>query len=278
MRKRLVSASVVLLVVSVFGFGGSLLLNSIVFDKYAAYGEVPIPGTRTLHLPAGDVKVSFHTEILGTIEGGGLPVPQKLAVTITPPGGSAGPTFVQNIGGTDADNQDARVQVGVAHIPAAGDYTIKADGKASAFLSPRLSFGHGSDYGFLPWLFAGLGGLSLLALLVSALSSVKGGLEESAYQHVSETGYDQQAAAGAQARKLRIAVALVGLTSLGVVAAAIVGVGIPFLVVISAIVLLCVSALLFALRYWVRHTHTREDPAATQAAFRANQHQIEGRP
>ena len=51
-------------------------LNDTVWDKYDAYGEVPIPGTRTLHLPQGDVKVSFHTEIAGTMEGGGLPIPR----------------------------------------------------------------------------------------------------------------------------------------------------------------------------------------------------------
>ena len=57
------------------------------------------------------------------------------------------------------------VTAGVAHIPAAGDYTIAANGKASAYLSPRLSFGHGSSYGFLTWAFVAIGGASLLALL-----------------------------------------------------------------------------------------------------------------
>ena len=137
LRKRLAIASAVLLVVSIFGLGGSMLLNSVVFDKYDAYGEVPVPGTGTLHLPAGDVKVSFHTEIAGTMEGGGLPIPQNLEVAITPSSGSAKPTFTQNLGGTDADNQDARVQVGVAHVPATGNYTVTTDGKASAFISPR---------------------------------------------------------------------------------------------------------------------------------------------
>lgn len=38
------------------------------------------------------------------------------------------------------DIQDVHVTVGVAHISAAGDYTIATNGKASAYLSPRLSF------------------------------------------------------------------------------------------------------------------------------------------
>jgi Short C-terminal domain len=166
-RKRLAVASVVLLIVSVVGFGASLILNAFVLDDFDAYGEVPIPGTQTLHLPAGDVKVSFHTEITGSFEGGGLPTPPGLEVTITPPSGVAQPEFTHGIGDTTADNQDVHVQVGVAHIPVAGDYTVKTNGKASAFLSPRLSFGHGSNYGFLPWLFGGLAGLGLLGLLAS---------------------------------------------------------------------------------------------------------------
>jgi hypothetical protein len=167
MRKRLAITSVVLLVVAIVGFQVAWVLDDTVFDKYDAYGEVPIPGTRTLHLPQGDVKVSFHTEIAGTMEGGGLPIPQGLDVTITAPSGVATPKFIQNVGGTTADNQDVHVTVGVVHIPAAGDYTVTANGKASAFLSPRLSFGHGSSYGWLRWLFVGLGVVSLLGLLAS---------------------------------------------------------------------------------------------------------------
>jgi hypothetical protein len=174
MRKRLAIWSVVLLVVSIFGLMGAWELNDTVFDKYDAYGEVPIPGTRTLHLPEGDVKVSFHTEIAGSMEGGGLPIPQDLDVAVSPPSGVATPKFIRGVGGTTAVNQDVHVPVGVMHIPAAGDYTITTNGKASAFISPRLSFGHGSSYGFVPWLFVGLGAVSLLTLLgllVSALGS-----------------------------------------------------------------------------------------------------------
>jgi len=61
------------------------------------------------------------------------------------------PKVIQSVGDTTAVNQDVHVTVGVAHIPAAGDYTIAANGKASAYLSPRLAFGHGSSYEFLTW-------------------------------------------------------------------------------------------------------------------------------
>ncbi|MGO8938900.1 MAG: hypothetical protein ACLQLO_17880 [Mycobacterium sp.] len=90
--------------------------------------RVPIPGTRTLHLPQGDVKVSVHTEIAGTMEGGGLPILRDLEVAITGPSGVSAPRVIQSVGDT-----------------------IEANGKASAYLSPRLSFGHGSSHEFLTW-------------------------------------------------------------------------------------------------------------------------------
>ncbi len=167
MGKRLAIASVVLIVVSTVGVFFWPYVDESVFDKYAAYGEVPIPGTRTLHLPEGDVQVSFHTEIAGTMEGGGLPIPQGLDVTITPPSGVATPKFIQSVGETTADNQDVHVLVGAVRIPAAGDYTITANGKANAYLSPRLSFGHVNSYGFLDWVFMGLLAVGLLGLLAS---------------------------------------------------------------------------------------------------------------
>jgi hypothetical protein len=167
MRKRLAIASVMLIVVSTVGVFFWPDVDASVFDKYAAYGEVPIPGTRTLHLPEGDVQVSFHTEIAGSMEGGGLPIPRGLEVTIAPPSGVTTPKFIHSVGETTADNQDVHVPVGAVHVPAAGDYTITANGKASAYLSPRLSFGHGSRYGFLDWVFMGLLAVGLLGLLAS---------------------------------------------------------------------------------------------------------------
>lgn len=161
-----------LLIASLVGFIISWLLNDTVWDKYDAYGEVPIPGSRTLHLPAGDVKVSFHTEIAGTMEGGGLPVPKDLEVAFSPPSGMTAPTFTRSVGGTTADNQDVHVTVGMAHVPAAGDYTVTTNGKTSAYLSPRLSLGHGSSYGFLRWVFAALGAASLLSLMFLMVSAV----------------------------------------------------------------------------------------------------------
>jgi hypothetical protein len=166
-RKRLGRASAVLLFASFAAWMLTMFLNAFALDDFHAYGEVPIPGTRTLHLPEGDVKVSFHTETAGTVSGGELPIPQHLEVAIIPPSGVAEPEFIHNLGETTADNEDAHRQVGVAHIQKAADYTIRTNGKSTAFVSPRLSFGHGSRFGYLPWLFGGLAGVGLLGLLAS---------------------------------------------------------------------------------------------------------------
>jgi hypothetical protein len=152
--------------VSIAGFVVTLILNAFVLDKYAAYGEVPIPGSRTLHLPAGEVKVSFHSLVTGSTSGGGLPVPD-LGMTIVPPDGVAQPQVAENIGSTTSVNNDVRRQVWLAQIPVEGDYLVKTDGKVSAFINPRLAFGHGSSAGPLTWVFVGLFAVSLVYLFAS---------------------------------------------------------------------------------------------------------------
>jgi hypothetical protein len=167
MRKAVVVVSAVLLVVSIAGGIVSLVLNAFVFDDYDAYGEVPIPGSRTLALPAGDVTVSFHTQIIGRTSGGGLPLPSDLKLGIMPPEGVAEPEYNENVGGTTTVNNDVHVRVWIVHLARAGDYKVQTQGTVTAYVSPRLSFGHDSSYGYLPWVFAGLGAASLFALLAT---------------------------------------------------------------------------------------------------------------
>jgi hypothetical protein len=169
MRKAIMIGSAVLLVVSIAGFITSLVLNAFVFDDYDAYGDVSVPGAETVHLPAGDVTVSFHSEIIGTTSGAGLPIPD-LSLTIDPPRGVAAPQLIENVGATTTVNNDVHRQVWVAHIPETGDYKVTTDGKVTAFIRPRLSFGHGGEFGFLPWAFAGLFGVGLAALLAAVLT------------------------------------------------------------------------------------------------------------
>jgi hypothetical protein len=156
-RTRLAIASGVLLIVSVIGLVVSDALNEFVFDKFDAYGEVPIPGTRTPHLPAGDVTVSFNASHIADV---GLP--DDLEMTITPPSGVAEPTVTQ-------DSRRNQTSWRVAHIAQAGDYTITTNGKVADYDSPRLSFGHPSRFEFLDTLFGALTGVMATALGIGVL-------------------------------------------------------------------------------------------------------------
>ena len=156
-----------MMVIAVPGFIVTLVLNAFFLDDYDAYGEVPVPGSASLHLPAGEVTISLHTVIIGGPNGGGLPVP-PLGVTIDPPSGVAQPTVTENFGSTTTVNNDAHVRVWVTQIPSEGNYNITTDGKVNGYIDPRLAFGHGSSIGFLVWVFVGLFVVGLIGSIVAS--------------------------------------------------------------------------------------------------------------
>lgn len=163
--KLSLTASILLMVVAVPGFIVVLVLNSFFLDDYAAYGEVDVPGSGSLHLPKGQVNISLHTVVIGS-PNGGLPVP-PLGVTITPPDGVPQPVVTENIGSSTTVNNDAHVRVWVAQIPADGTYTVSTDGQVSGYINPRLAFGHSSSVGFLVWVFVGMFVVGLVGSIVS---------------------------------------------------------------------------------------------------------------
>ena len=159
------TAAIWMMVVAVVGFIVTLVLNAFFLDDFAAYGEVSVPGSGTLHLPAGEASISLHTLVVGS-PNGGLPVP-PLGITITPPDGVAQPVVTENIGSTTTTNNDAHVRVWTARIPAEGTYNISTDGQVNGYINPRLAFGHSSPYGFLVWVFVGMFVVGLLDLVIS---------------------------------------------------------------------------------------------------------------
>ena len=161
----LTTVAVAAMVVSAVVFVVMLSLNAFVLDDYAEYGEVPIPGSASVELPAGDVTVTFHTVLIGGGGGGGLPVP-PLSYRITGPGG-ADELLSQDPGGTTTVNNDARARIGYLHLPAAGRYDVELDGKVSAFSNPKLAFGTGSPFSSVPWICAVVFGVALLGLIVA---------------------------------------------------------------------------------------------------------------
>ncbi|MDR3655395.1 MAG: SHOCT domain-containing protein [Mycobacterium sp.] len=166
LAKTSLAVAIVVMGVSVGGFVVALVLNIFFLDKYNAYGEVPVPGSGSLDLPAGDITISFHTVVIGSPNGGGLPVP-RLGVTITPPDGVAQPAVTESIGSTTTVNNDAHIRVWVAHIAAAGTYTVTTDGQVNGYIDPRLAFGHKSSYGFVVWLFVCLFVVGLASSILS---------------------------------------------------------------------------------------------------------------
>jgi hypothetical protein len=156
-----------LMVVAVPGFIATLVLNAFFLDHYDTYGEVPVPGSASLHLPKGEVTISFHTVVMGGSNGGGLPVP-PLGVTFGPPDGVAQPTVTENIGSTTTVNNDAHVRVWVAQVPADGTYNITTEGQVNGFIAPQLAFGHSSQVGFLVWVFVGMFAVGLIGTILAS--------------------------------------------------------------------------------------------------------------
>jgi hypothetical protein len=161
----LTTVAVVTMVVAGIGFIVSLILNAFVFDEYDAYGEVPIPGASSIHLPAGEVAVTFHTVLIGRA-GNGLPVP-PLKYRIGAPEGVDVPVLREDYGTTTTVNNDARVRIGYLHVPAEGTYDVKVDGNVTAYLQPSLAFGHDSEYGILPLAFGVGFGVAVVVLVIA---------------------------------------------------------------------------------------------------------------
>ena len=153
LAKLSLSTAILVIIVSVIGFIVTLVLNAFFLDDYNAYGEVPIPGSASVHLPAGQVNASLHTVVIGG-GNGGLPVP-PLGITIAPPDGVPQPTVTESYGSTTTVNNDAHVRVWVVQVPVEGTYNITTDGQVNGYINPRLAFGHSSSLGFLVWVFVG---------------------------------------------------------------------------------------------------------------------------
>jgi hypothetical protein len=154
-----------MMVVGGIGFVAVMVLNAFVLDEFDAYGEVPIPGSAEVHLPAGPAQISFHTSVTGS-PSSGFPMP-PLRLNIVPPVGVADPVLTEDHGTVTTINSDTHVRIWTAEIPAAGTYQVRADGQVNGYINPRLAFGKQGGAGYLHWVFAAVFGLGLLDLIVS---------------------------------------------------------------------------------------------------------------
>jgi hypothetical protein len=157
--------AVLTMVAAGIGFVVTMVVGAFSSD-YATYGEVPIPGTKTVHLPAGQATVTFHTILVGG-SGNSLPVP-PLSYRITGPGG-VDLQLTEDYGGTTTVNNDARVRIGFLQVPTEGDYDVELSGNVSAYLNPSVAFGHDSGYGTLPWILGAIFVFGLVDLIVARI-------------------------------------------------------------------------------------------------------------
>ena len=176
----LTTIAVLTMVASAIGFVVMLFANAFVLDDYAKYGEVPIPGSSSLQLPAGDVTVTFHTVLVGG-SGSGLPVP-PLKYSITGPDG-ADAQLTEDYGSTTTVNNDARVRIGYLHVPIDGNYHVELDGKVSAYLNPTLAFGKGSSYGSVQPILGAIFGVALVILVTARIWASRTGRREAGSRH-----------------------------------------------------------------------------------------------
>ena len=161
------AGAIIALVTGVVGLVVSLLLNVFVFDDFDAYGEVPIPGSARLHLPAGEATISFHTAVPGGVSGG-FPVP-ALQLGITPPGGSPEPVVTESVGATTSVNSDVRIRLWTAQIAEDGVYDVAVRGDVAGYINPQLAFGRDDSPWWLVWAFGGLVAAGVASLVLAIL-------------------------------------------------------------------------------------------------------------
>jgi hypothetical protein len=166
-------SGILMMVVGGVGFIVVLALNAFLFDEFDAYGEVLIPGSGQVQLPAGQAQVSFHTSVTGS-PSSGFPTP-ALELSIIPPAGVADPVLTENHGTLTTVNSDTHIRIWTAEIPVAGTYTIRTDGQVNRYINPRLAFGKEGGYGYLPWAFAAVFGFGLVDLIMSLFLRKRGG-------------------------------------------------------------------------------------------------------
>ncbi len=158
MRARHVLTILVGLLVAV-SVGGLITTAAIGIagEKYGNYGEVPIPGTGIVRLPAGEAIVSFHVR---DHQGRGMRVP-PLTMDITPPDGVSDPLVTEDLGETVVIGDDAHRRVWFMKVATEGDYRVVAEGPVNGYVDPHLSFGQTRSVEGPLWLFVALSVVSV---------------------------------------------------------------------------------------------------------------------
>lgn len=156
---------IVVSLLAAIGVGGLMVtaVLGITGEKYGSYGQVPIPASGIVRLPAGEVIVSLHVRDL---QGRGMRVP-PVTMDITPPPGVSDPRVTEDLGDTVSVGDDAHRRVWFMKVATEGDYRIVADGPMGDEVDPYLSFGQTRSIDGPLWFFVALSVVSVdLAIAV----------------------------------------------------------------------------------------------------------------
>lgn len=127
-------------------FAALISLVALNGDGYKDYGEMDIPGSAVIDLPAGKVIVSFHAKTSGK----GIAVP-PLRMDIEPPPGVRDPGVYDALGDSVTTDDDVHRQVWVMQVDTAGRYPVSIDGPVADYDEPRLAFGRERGSEGLVW-------------------------------------------------------------------------------------------------------------------------------
>jgi hypothetical protein len=139
------------------------------------FGDVAVPGSAHLRLPAGEVDVTLRS--VAPTDDWSVP---PLSIRISGPDGIRPAEVVENPRTTSLVAGDERVRVWVVRIAQEADYHVDIDGEVYGPYKPTLSFGHVMRNDSLHWLltigarlswlfFICLGGVVLCAVFGTVL-------------------------------------------------------------------------------------------------------------
>jgi hypothetical protein len=162
---------------AVVALGVAVALPLLVQDD--SYGEMPIPGAATLHLPAGPVDVTLGSE--GLDDDASVP---PLSIRIDGPDGAPPLAVTQSRQAKCLSSKcDAQTRIWVVQVPREADYRVTVDGEAYGKYQPTLKFGRfvWNDVllallalgTIIRWAVVIVVGVALLALLIGVLAEAR---------------------------------------------------------------------------------------------------------
>jgi hypothetical protein len=160
----------VLVVLTFVGGLTAFILANTALSQIDVYGTVPVPGTKVLHLPAGEVDISFATD--SAVNNGGSFFTPGMSLRVTPASGSgANPTVTDSSSSASTIGSQTRARVFKLQVPNAGDYRVSVEADTSAYINPQLLFGQSPPEGLIVKLgLITLGGLILIIILAGIVA------------------------------------------------------------------------------------------------------------